>query len=511
VKRIIAILLCTLLLAGCQSEKPTYIPTGNGLYQDPTGSTEPPSVPNDTQQKMSLGYDPTESLNPYQTGSTTNRLLFNLIYQGLFGVDETYTVHPILCKNYRVSKDMKNYTFYLEAATFPDGQVLTAEDVVASLQCAKESLVYRSRLRDVSQIRVAEDGGVEVKLSIPYENLPILLDIPIVKADQTADEMPQGTGAYRLEQGQTRLWLLRRSNWWCQAKMPITAEQIPLTEATDAAALRDAFEFGQIRLVCADPGTESYVDFRCDYELWDCESGHFLYLACNENRKIFSNKALRTALTHAIDREMLVETYYKSYAISAYLPASPLSPYYDTALASQYGYDPQILAQAVAAAELESNAVTLLVNQADGRRVRVARAIAAMLKECGLVVTISALSGEQYTKALSDGNFDLHLGQTKLTANMDLTAFFATDGTLNYGGLSDVVCYSLCQEAMGNAGNYYSLHRTVMNSGMLCPILFRSYAIYVARGAVDDLTPARDNLLFYTLGKDMESCKLDNG
>jgi len=141
----------------------------------------------------------------------------------------------------------------------------------------------------------------------------------------------------------------------------------------------------------------------------------------------------------------------------------------------------------------------------------VARAIAAMLKECGLVVTISALGGEQYTKALSDGNFDLHLGQSKLTANMDLTAFFATDGTLNYGGLSDVVCYSLCQEAMGNAGNYYSLHRTVMNSGMLCPILFRSYAIYVARGAVDDLTPARDNLLFYTLGKDMESCKLDNG
>ena len=63
---------------------------------------------------------------------------------------------------------------------------------------------------------------------------------------------------------------------------------------------------------------------------------------------------------------------------------------------------------------------------------------------------------------------------------------------------------------MANIGNYYSLHRTVMDEGMLCPILFRSYAIYVGRGAIDTLEPARDNPFFYSLGKSMEACKLDH-
>ena len=131
-----------------------------------------------------------------------------------------------------------------------------------------------------------------------------------------------------------------------------------------------------------------------------------------------------------------------------------------------------------------------------------------MLNACGLQVTVSALGGTSSTNALSKGNYDLHLGQTKLSSNMDLTPFFSTEGSLSFGSLSDPICYSLCQEAMANFGNYYSLHRTVMDDGMLCPILFRSYAIYVERGVIDTLYPAKDNLLFYTLGKSMEQCQL---
>jgi hypothetical protein len=41
----------------------------------------------------------------------------------------------------------------------------------------------------------------------------------------------------------------------------------------------------------------------------------------------------------------------------------------------------------------------------------------------------------------------------------------------------------------------------VADDGRLCPILFRSYAVYAKRGLVSDLTPARDNVFFYHLGK----------
>ena len=137
-------------------------------------------------------------------------------------------------------------------------------------------------------------------------------------------------------------------------------------------------------------------------------------------------------------------------------------------------------------------------------RTRAARAIAEMLNACGLKATTSELSGDAYTKALTKGNYDLHLGQTTLSANMDLSAFYSGTGALNFSGLSDAAILMVCQEALANSGNYYTLHQMVMDDAMLCPILFRSYAIYTERGLFDELNPSKDNLFFYHLGKTLE-------
>ncbi len=493
------------LLTGCQGQTP-YTPTGGGLYQ-PT-NTKPAPPPAATEQALTLAYNPDHSLNPYTAADAVNRVLFSLIYQPLFAIDRDYGVHPILCQRYTVSRDMRTYTFYLEEAVFSDGSALTAGDVAASLLAAKAGAVYQGRLTQMSGARATEDGAVEVTLNIPYENLPLLLDIPIVKAGQTEAPRPLGTGPYTMEQTLTGPQLLRRENWWCRASLPVTAQNIPLLEVDSPATLRDDFEFGNIGTVIADPGSDTYVDYRCDYELWDCENGIFLYLACNKKSKVFGIPAIRAALTHAIDRDALVSGYYRDFAVSATLPASPESPFYDKLLAAKYGYDGARFRQAVTDAQPEKTAVTLLVNKEDSRRVRVARAIAQMLTDGGLTVTVSVKGGNDYVKALKNGNYDLHLGQTRLSANMDLSAFFSSKGALCFGGLSNASAYAMCQEAMANTGNYYTLHQLIMEDGMLCPILFRSYAVYAQRGLYTDLAPARDNLFFYTLGKPLNETRL---
>jgi peptide/nickel transport system substrate-binding protein len=274
------------------------------------------------------------------------------------------------------------------------------------------------------------------------------------------------------------------------------------------ATMRDDFEYGNISIVCADPGSDTYVDYRCDYELWDVESGIFLYLTCNKNSAVFSNKAIRVALTHAIDRDALVKEYYRGFAMSAYLPASPDSPQYNASAEEIYGLNGDIFAQAVTDAALENMAITLLVNKADSRRVKVAHGIAKMLETYGFTVTVSALSDSSYTNALKNGKFDLHLGQTKLSANMDLTAFFDPDGALSLGGVADTAAFTLALGAMENDTNYAHLYKRVMSNGILCPVLFRTYAIYVQRGLFDELTPARDHIFYYDLGRTLESAKL---
>lgn len=507
-KRITAcLLLACLLLTGCTVGKPPYQPSGDALHQPTT--TPPVTNPAPVEQTLTLGYCPEKNLNPYTATDLSNRMLFSLLYQGLFAVDAAYQVEPILCKKYSVSKDQKTYVFYLEEATFSDGTALTAADVVASLRTAMENPVYSGRFGAVSKIAATAEGAVQVTLSIPYENFPMLLDVPIVKAGTTNADWPLGTGPYYKQDGHMGIRLMRRSDWWCSAGLAATADSILLMEVESAAALRDDFEFGNITMVCADPGTDSYVDYRCDYELWGCESGVFLYLACNEKSLVFSSKTLRNALTHAIDRDSLVNDFYGGFALSATLPASPKSPVYNQKLADQYGYDPEKFIQSVQQTAPSTLRLTLLVNGADSRRIRVARRIGEMLEVAGFTVTVNALRDSAYTDALKRGNYDLHLGQTRLSPNMDLSAFYNPKGSLSFGGMADAGLYALCQEAMANVGNYYTLHQKAMADGMLCPILFRSNAVYGQRGVLQGLTPARDNIFYYSLGKTMEDARIE--
>jgi peptide/nickel transport system substrate-binding protein len=124
-----------------------------------------------------------------------------------------------------------------------------------------------------------------------------------------------------------------------------------------------------------------------------------------------------------------------------------------------------------------------------------------MLNACGMIVEVKQYSGVNYAAILREGKYDLYLGQTKLSANMDLSPFFSANGALNYGGMDDIGVYTLCLQALENQGNYYTMHQRVMEDAYLCPLLFRSYAVYASRGLLTDLQPARDNVFCYSIGK----------
>ena len=276
-------------------------------------------------------------------------------------------------------------------------------------------------------------------------------------------------------------------------------------EGTDGTVnIRDQFEFFDVSLVLADPGSAFYAEYRCDYELWDCESGVFVYLGCNTESGVFAKEEIRSALTYAIDRDAIVGDYYRGFAQATPLPAPPDSPYYDSLLASQYEYQSIKFAQAVIAAGEKDSKVVLLANSDDTLRIQAARAIAQMLTDCGLQVEMKEETTDDYYQALRMKKYDLYLGQTRLSPNMDLTEFFYEDGKLSFGPMNEAAIYTQCLMALENSGNYTDLYKAILNDGRLCPVLFRNYAVYANRGMLEDLAPARDNLFYYDLGRTME-------
>lgn len=496
-KRLFSLLLIFSLvfgLLGCNQNGPQR-PIGGGLD---SGETTPTDPDEDTAKAVTLVYDPLDSMNPFLSGGYTNRALFSLIYQGLFTIDDDYQPHPMLCHSYNVSADRKTYTFYLSQALFSDGTPITPADVTASLTAAQSSAWYGGRMLHVTSIRSYGDAVV-VELDTPMENFPLLLDIPIVKATEIKADAPLGTGPYRLAEGQ----LKRQSAWWCEATLPVNTDTISLLAFESAAQIRDAFEFSGVSLVCTDPAGLDYVDYHNDYELWSCENGLFLYLVCNENSEVIKKSPIRTALSYAIDRETLVNTYYDGFAAAASLPASPASPWYNQALANKYSYNPEKFKQAVEEANLDGITLRFLVNTSDPLRLRIANAIATALRSYGLDIFIVEATNDTFVSLLNKGEYDFYLAQTRLPKNMDLSAFFGTDTSLNYGGLADPSAYAITMEALADQANFYTLHELIMEEGLICPILFQSYALYVQRGALSGFSPARDAIFYYDLGRTM--------
>ncbi len=505
-KKMIAVcLLLAMLLSGCAGKPQTTEPSTEAEPTEPTAASEQASEPLASKQSgdFGLSYLPKYGLNPYTCLATVNRATFSLLYESLFIVSDDFRAVPQLCQTFRVSADSTVYYYTLvPGVTFSDGTPLTAEDVVASVRAARSSGIYKARLSHLADIYADTDGTIIAILDTPYENFAPMLDVPVVKADTVEADIPTGSGPYYLSGDR----LVRSTRWVETIPTVIDAEVIPLASAETPNDLRDAFEFGGTDLIYCDPNSVASGGYRCDYEAWEVPTTVMHYLGFNLYSGYFVNDTLRTAVTHAIDRNAIANEVYKGFAQPSILPCSPLSDYYDEQLTRDYGYAPARFSEAVSNSQVlvseqySGHSGILLVCSDDPKRVAAAEYIAGKLNEAGLQITVNAVEREKYLKNLQDGNFDLYYGETRLTPNFDLSEFFTQSGNLNFGSISSSGLSGLCTSALKNSGNFYELCGQLLKSAPICPVVFKSNAIFVTRGMLTGITPGVDFVFFKSEG-----------
>ncbi len=493
-KRLLAVCLVLALLCGCNADRAQTEAATEDTTEAPT---ETVAHVRQDDGIFGLSYLPEYGLNPFTSTATVNRALFSLLYESLFVVSNRFRAEPLLCESFRASEDSMTYSFTLISdACFSDGTKMTAEDVVRSIQAAQGSALYSARLSHIREVRSEADGTVTVRLDTPYENFCLMLDVPIVKASTIEGFCPVGSGPY-VKQGQTLVPNPHRR----QDAAPVVDEQtIPLNSADTSRGLRDQFEFGTTDLTYCDPNAPSAVGYRCDYEAWEAPTTIMHYIGFNLGSGYFADDTLRAAVTYAVDRGSLVTEVYGGFAQAGVLPCSPLSDLYDAQLAEEYDYAPS----AFTAAVHNSGVLTepsyadyvgyFLVCSEDPTRVAAAEAIAEALRAAGLNIVVSAKGWSDYKAALKNGDFDLYYGEVRLTTNFDLSPFFDEDGALSYGSVASADLARLCTEALANSGDYVKLCSQILSGGRLCPVVFKSYAVYATRGVISTLTPGVDYL-----------------
>lgn len=503
---LLCLALCALLLlSGCTPE------TGNAPESSPppTESIPPSAAPAAEPAPFALAWDTDDTLNPLLAGNT-NQLLADLVFEGLFALDPSFTPRPVLCASYVQAEDALSWIFTLrEGVVFSDGTPLTGAHVAASLNAARDCDIYRARLTQVTAVTAGE-GTVTVSLSAPNGALPALLDIPVFLSPEEGP--PLGTGPYCFDDSSEELCLRARSGWWQRTPLPLDTILLRPTPSADSRIA--AFDTGTVTLVDTDlTGTNSLgYSGRC--EIWDYSTTALLYLGFNTCSGPCQDPVLRQALSRGIERGSLASSLLSGHAEPSILPVSPRSPLYDEDLAGELAYSLSAASQLLEDGNYQAGpdgvrsmrgkpvALTLLVNSENISRAAAADHLAAQLAKLGITTTVKKLTWENYLAALGEGEFDLYLGQVKLTADFDLTSLLM--GELNYGGFEGEELSALLDGFRSASADTRetaasALYAQLASDAPFAPLCFMRGSILTQWGAVSGLTPTQNDP-FYGLG-----------
>ena len=246
--------------------------------------------------------------------------------------------------------------------------------------------------------------------------------------------------------------------------------------------------------------TSSTGDLRsADTALTDCATANMIYLGFNAQRAPLSDASLRSALAGAIDRTTITTGYLAGHAEAARFPLSPHSSLYPTEMASTLA-SPDLAAALESAGVTESRprTVTILVSESDSFKVSIAGYLSRTLSTDVLTVSVRSLPWSDYLTALQNGNFDLYLGEVRLTANWDISSLARTGGALNYGGAaSDEMTAALTrwltctQDEQTEAMD--SLCQVFREQSPILPVCFKRTSVLMTQGAVETITPTAAN------------------
>lgn len=402
-----------------------------------------------------------DSLNPLSTKNESNLDILRLMFDGLFTVNQDFSVTNNLCESFSVSEDGLGYTFKIrDGVTFHDGTPLTAEDVDASFRLIQEAnSPYLARFDNVDSTS-ANGMTWSASLNSSVANFPALLDFPILPSKDAHTEnnitdisyIPNGTGIYKASQyKETKELILTATENHFSGKYPHIPE-IKITFLSDRDAAVSMFENLHSDVILESVANlDEYTPKRDLIKSITYPKNKLTFLGINNQKPILLSPLVRKAITMCIDRNTIVNNTKTRIATPADIPLNPRFCYYnkdittisyDTARANallfEDGFsdtDSDGSMEKEIYGDMHTLSVDILVNEESSQRIKIAETIKLSLEKAGFKVTLTVTDFDTYTSRIASKNYDLFVGSMNISQNNDLSFLLQTD--TNMFGISN--------------------------------------------------------------------------
>lgn len=449
-------------------------------------------------EAFGVAYSSTATLNPITGQSRLNLELAPLIYQGLFRLSPDFAAEAVLCTDFTHSGEA--WTFKLKrGVTMSDGEPLTSADVKYSIDLARTSGQYTARLGMIRQVETPDDSTVLITTNGAYGRLELLLDLPIIRVDSGEDYAPPGSGLYEYVDAADESYLRVASSHRGECSIA----RIQLIDTPAAELMISNFEQGLVSVASRNVTATDRINYGGDYEEWNYPTTDMLYLCFGSSYA----SELNAILAGAIDREAVASFDLLGYADAADIAANPHS-----ALGSQpdrFSLERSAAAlEAIGASVGEDGvlelgrtrlSVRLIVPEENDCKLAAAERIAEDWRQLGIDVTLDALSFANFKAALTAGNFDAALCETKLRADFSLDELLGAGGPLNFGGheseqLETLLANFREADAEGIERAATALYRYIKENAPIAPIAFTRGSLIARRGEVGAPDPTAHDL-----------------
>ena len=454
VKKIIIFCLLPFVLAGCENNLNNEQKSQKSALEqilkidDEQETKDKPSPQNGGTLKMSMRIPKT--LNPLINDDVTVDRALKLIFEPLFYIDTNSKVVPNIAQSYSLSSDGLELTVNLrQDALWQDGERITAEDVVYSLDTIKANPTsfYSRTMTNLESFRALDSSTLVIRYSGAYACMYNLC-FPVIpkhyyskKTDEDLNMKPMGSGLYKFESYDTvkKMTLTKSSNFKGTPYIDSVEFIITDNDETDLYA----FEQEVTDVITVDVSQWGKFNNLENAKSVRVNTNSFEFLGYNFNNPVFQNINVRKAIACALPSSEITESIYLSNAVQSLVPVNPNSWLSCKDELTFYEYNLQNAAQFVAQSGFSSDALAfgLIVNEDNNERCESANLIANCLNQIGMKVTVIKMPFDEYKKALDENSFDMFVGGVKLSSTPDLRCLLASYSTsgagINYTNYSD--------------------------------------------------------------------------
>jgi peptide/nickel transport system substrate-binding protein len=414
----IIVLLAFCFVAGCNQETPP---------PKPAVSSAPPAY-GDAAVSGSIGE--ASNLIPILATDASSHEVADHVYNGLLKYDKNLELTGSLAESWTVSPDGLTITFRLRRGVrWHDGAPFTSRDVLYTYRVVvdpKTPTAYAGDYRQVQRAEAPDLFTFRVTYATPFApalsswTLSILPAHLLEGKDITKSPLsrnPVGTGPYRFKEWKQGQQIVLEANADYFEGRPYLDRRI-VRVIPDSSTMFMELKAGGVDLMGLTPVQYARQtdgrDFTDRFNRFRYPSKSYTYLGYNLENPLFTDRRVRQAITHALDKAEIVHGVLLGMGRPAHGPFLPGTWAYNPGI-RELSYDPAKALALLREAGWERSpgdgiltkggrpfSFTILTNQGNAERLKTAQIIQRRLREIGIDVKIRVVEWASFITQFID-------------------------------------------------------------------------------------------------------------